>query len=673
MSYIFTKEKIEKYYTDSFTSDLFNYFDIANGEYCQNSNKHCVVENTYFKSLHCSGVANEGEVTPICYWWLSKEKDYIFSALFAYLYVAQKCIANNAEKSVVLEFNRDFSFPEARDLCPNGYFDVVIALKEAMLAPTQKEAKSYMCVLDEVIQYMNGLLSNFLSNKEHSDNIITSINRHLDDFRQWITTNTDEIVSFYGLLLRKESTDSLFYQRRYVMLESFVDISEANEIYSLHDLVERPLWAPSDVPSVSFLEDPITANYHDIEFVIKYNNSDNNTDDPLHWRENPNEENQRYLFNTIDNFLWQDEKFCRKGKYGLQDCWGRVIVPAEFEDCIGGLSDAYNILPDEMIIGVKKGKKWGFVKRSAPLELVIPYTFDYIENRLNGVYLTVVAGEGIGIMSKLGKELLPPVMQDIDKQSFIGDIMYKHNDGYGFILHNGASSTEYFEDIDISSGRLLMVRRKGVWGYIDNNAQFSINRENAVINVDFSFDSDVKHIKKEYLSQNNNHQNVDDIESNEGGNYLPMEEFEDYLSIDNILLQAGTRMNFKEDSLSEIATVIMGFGRGILHFRLDKEQKTFAINLSKPYKLDLITNESFDFVSSWNGYDEEKNALRLWLNDINPKSGVRNWAECIYACNHNRDDKVLIVEYAENKDLDFSGISDREFETYDFPAIEFVN
>lgn len=490
MSYTFTKEKIEKYYTDSFTSDLFNYFEIANGEYSQDSNKHCVVENTYFKSLHCSSVANEGEVTPICYWWLSKEKDYIFSALFAYLYVAQKSVANNAEKSVVLEFNKTFSFPEARDLCPNGYFDVVIALKEAMLAPTQKEAKSYISVLDEVIPYMNGLLSNFLSNKELGGDIKASINKHLDDFRQWVATNTDEIVSFYGILLRKEQPESLYYNKKYILLESFVDIAQKHEIYSYQTLAAKPLMSPAGLPCLTKLDGCITAHYRDIDFIIEYETSCSESEEPWYEREEtPEEENRRDLFNIVNNFFWEDEKFRKDGKFGLKDCWGRVIIPAEYEDCFGGLAPASYISPDEMIIAVKQNGKWGFVKRNSFQKEVVSLKYDKIEDTLNGVYITNV-GNLYGMIGKRGIEILPTTMEDIYVPTmFDGDIMYKQDGKYGFRLHNKSRSTELFDEVNFEMGEYVSVRRNDKWGFIDVNAQFTTDSDKAIKSIGFSFES----------------------------------------------------------------------------------------------------------------------------------------------------------------------------------------
>lgn len=676
MSFLFTKEKIDKYYKDSFLTDLFNYFDIANCGCNLVGDRLFVTESTYFASLFPkdSNILDEDSVTPICYRWLAKERDYIFSALIAYLYIAQKSMANYVDNSEVLEFNKAFSFPETRDLCPKGYFDVVVALKEAMIAPTQNEAEAYIAVLDVVIPFMNEMLADFLSQKEHRSEITTLVVKHIDDLRQWVATNTDVVVSFYGVLFRKEKSNSRYYDKRYILLQSFVSIAQKYNIASFQDLKEKPLKTPDFIPSV-YLDTPITAHYHDVEYIIKENNYLNALDEPWYLKEERLEDDrQRDFYNTINNFLWEDEVFCHNGKYGLMDCWGRVIVPAEYDNCIGGLSGAYRIIPNEMAVALNKDGKWGFVKRDHNLELLIPFKYDAIEMCLNGIFLTASNG-CFGITSKLGRELLPPIMDDIYKPTLLdGDILFKHRDGYGLRLHNGYNSTEYFEDIDIHSGRLLSVRKSGVWGYIDDKAQFSTSRENAILNVGFNFESELEYLRKKLGLQELCKETKSDIEDLPiEDDFCEVEDLDD--AIEEILMEemfdAGVRMNFRDDSLSDIAIASISMERCVLNFVLNKEQKTFAIDMQHPYKLDLKANGPLELVPSWDGYAEAKKALQLWLNQTNIKSGVRNWAECIYAFNHNRDDKVTVVKYAENKAIDFTTISDRDFDTYDFPAIEF--
>ena len=670
MSFLFKKDKIDKYYKDSFLTDLFNYFDIVNCRCNLDGDRLLVTENTYFASLFPkdSSILDEDSVTPICYRWLAKERDYIFSALFAYLYIAQKSMANYVDKSEVLEFNKAFSFPETRDLCPKGYFDVVVALKEAMLAPTQNEAEAYIAVFNVVVPFMNEILANFLSHNEHRNEITISVGKHIDDFRQWVATNTDEVVSYYGVLFRKERSNSLYYQKRYVLLQSFVSIAQKYNIGSFDDLKKKPLENPFSIPS-AYLDEPITAHYQDVEYIIKEINCRNEMDESWFLEE---ETQLDEIYNTISNFLWEDEAFCQDGKRGLMDCWGRVIVPAEYDDCIGGLSGAYRIMPDEMAVALKKDGKWGFVKRNQNLELLIPFKYDAIEMRLNGVFLTASNG-CFGITSKLGYELIPPIMDDIYKPTLLnGDILFKHRDGYGLRLHNGYNTTEYFEDIDIRSGRLLSVCKSGVWGYIDEKAQFTTNREKAILNVGFNFESELEYIRQDLLGFCEDA--IDDMED------LPVED--DFLEVQDLseaieeiltedMFDTGVRMNFRDDSLSDIAIASISIEQCILNFILNKEQKTFAIDMQHPYKLDLKANGHLELVSSWDGYAEAKKALQIWLNETNMKSGVRNWAECIYAFNHNRDDKVTVVKYAESKEIDFTTISDRDFDTYDFPAIEF--
>ena len=65
--------------------------------------------------------------------------------------------------------------------------------------------------------------------------------------------------------------------------------------------------------------------------------------------------------------------------------------------------------------------------------------------------------------------------------------------------------------------------------------------------------------------------------------------------------------------------------------------------------------------------------LKQWLNEPNRKTGVRNWAECIYERNliPRNEGKPLVVSYAYRKTFDISSLSYSDFEHYNFPEIEF--
>ena len=202
--------------------------------------------------------------------------------------------------------------------------------------------------------------------------------------------------------------------------------------------------------------------------------------------ETPEEEKQRDLYNILINTLWEDEKYCENGKYGIKDCRGRVILPSEYDNCLGGLSSAAYISPEEMIIAVKQNGKWGIVKRNSALEQVVSFKYDSIEDTLNGVYITNI-GELYGIIGKRGIEILPTIMEDIYQPSFEGHIIYKQDGKYGFRLKNKSRSTELFDEVNLDSEEYLSVCCNGEWGYIDEMAQFTTDAEKAIRNIGFEF------------------------------------------------------------------------------------------------------------------------------------------------------------------------------------------
>lgn len=460
------REIVEKYYKESFTFDLFNYFEISN--WGSDEGQLCVSEETCFDNLHQrkQTASDVNTITPVCYSWKARERDFIFSGIFAYLYIAQKSIFKYSNRDVST-FNKAFSFPNLQDSCPNGYFDAVVALKEATLAPTQLEANAYLAMLDVLVPYMCELTKPYIDAIDTNDGIIRSIDTHIENLRKWVTNTQDELVSFYGVLLRKEYDESRLYDTKYFFINSLVDILQKHKIYSYLELKARPIPNDSPLEKCEFIENPV-AHYRDVEFIIDYNNQ--GKDDLWNLEEESEEEKkQRDLYNILINTLWEDEKFCENGKYGIRDCRGRVIVPAEYDDCLGGLSSAAYISSDEMIIAVKQNGKWGFIKRNTNLEQVVNFKYDLIEDTLHGVYITHIANR-YGIIGKRGVEILPTIMEDIYRPSILnGDLMYKQNGKYGFRLHNKSRSTELFDNVDLKRGEFLSVCRNGEWGFIDEN------------------------------------------------------------------------------------------------------------------------------------------------------------------------------------------------------------
>jgi hypothetical protein len=87
----------------------------------------------------------------------------------------------------------------------------------------------------------------------------------------------------------------------------------------------------------------------------------------------------------------------------------------------------------------------------------------------------------------------------------------------------------------------------------------------------------------------------------------------------------------------------------------------------------LLDDRYHDMLQTWDGYEKEKELLKTWMNEKNRKTGVRNWAECIYERNNclRNKDQPLVMSYAYRKTIDISIFTDLEFEQYDFPEIQF--
>jgi hypothetical protein len=315
--------------------------------------------------------------------------------------------------------------------------------------------------------------------------------------------------------MRKEYFESGYYGAKYFLLDCLVNTLQDNGLYSWQKLAKKPIQNDSPLPNYDRLDNPIVAHYGDIEFIINYNNQEKEEEWYLK-EETPEEEKQRDLYNILINTLWEDEKYCENGKYGIKDCRGRVILPAEYDDCLGGLSSAAYISPEEMIIVVKQNGKWGFVKRNSASEQVVSFKYDSIEDTLNGVYITNI-GELYGIIGKRGIEILPTAMEDIYQPSFEGHIIYKQDGKYGFRLKNKSRSTELFDEVNLDSEEYLSVCRNGEWGYIDENAQFTTDVEKSIRNIGFELGTMIEAKMRVDLTQEmiNNLPRITDEELND--------------------------------------------------------------------------------------------------------------------------------------------------------------
>ena len=132
-------------------------------------------------------------------------------------------------------------------------------------------------------------------------------------------------------------------------------------------------------------------------------------------------------------------------------------------------------------------------------------------------------------------------------------------------------------------------------------------------------------------------------------------------------------IDLQGSSLEGLAKVCMGLNKPVLYYEILHDGATFCIDMQRPYQMKLQNDRYHDMQQSWDGHEKELEQLKEWLNESNPKTGVKNWAEvayehCIVPCNEGRS---LTISYAYRKAIAFNKLILDDIDFYDFPEIDF--
>ena len=659
------RKLIDKYYREKFTIDISNYF-VVDGWQSQTWQKQYVTGDTVVRNLYKrTDFTFDGE--PAIYMgagpWCNVEQNYEFSGIFAYMFIADRCIRNVCGDSEALRFCREFNWPIFVDAQPYDAFDIVAVLKEASLAPVRVEVPNYIAMLDSVVPYMKDITEQFLSQLPCS--IQEEINKRIQYLYDWVRNTQDEELYLFGKLkVRKEyMPEGTEYPARYYILESMKMMLDLYGVCSFDEIKETDRYThPSGSAHIDAFDGPVTPHYSDLEFIKEYA-SRPVPDDPFPFKEQSKmEEKENLLYNLLLNLYWNDKPFKKDGKVGLMDCWGRVIVPAEYEDCDGIQTwNLHKLIKKESCIAIKRNGKWALTNRNQYRKLLSDYKFDNIKITFSGFYVTSLDGK-YGLHNHHGKELLSPEMDDIYEPTFDGDIVYKKGTKYGIRL-NGGKFTELLDELQLDCGYYLMVRIGDKWGYIDKNGSFVTKRCQAKI-------ASISHL--ESVNKTYGVPEIKDIDN------LP----EDFMTLDDCLDELrrsfwrfAEKVNFKNSCLDGKAEISMGIDKKVLYYKLLPSGTTFCIDMQRPYKLKLLDDRFHDMLQSWEGFEKERDLLKQWLNEVNNMTGVRNWAEaanlfCISPHNKGRE---LKISYARRKTINMNEVNINNFEDINFPEIVFEN
>lgn len=213
---------IEKYYREKFIFDISNYFKV-NGWSELNYNKNFeVTPDTYISNLYTRGkrsINGEPAIYMGCGSWWDTNQNFEFSGLFAYMYIATKCIRKHCGNENEFLFCKEFTFPMILDNQDINDFNVVATLKEASIAPCKAEAENYLSMMQYVIPYMKNVTADFINNLKSE--VYEEIDLRMQEFLTWVEKTQDEVLSFYGITVRKEfMPEGSPYPAKYYLLDS---------------------------------------------------------------------------------------------------------------------------------------------------------------------------------------------------------------------------------------------------------------------------------------------------------------------------------------------------------------------------------------------------------------------------------------------------------------------
>lgn len=628
----FTYENIDKYYQKKFMFDMCNYFVIEGWDFIPRGTFPQMTEQNVIRKLYKRGqLAVDG--SPAVYMgagpWRSTEQSFEFCGMFVYMWLVDKCLRKLYGKDDALLFCKTFSWPIIESVQPDEDFDLVATLKEAGLAPAEAESDNYLTMLDAVLPYMQEKTKEFLL--PYGDALKEEYETHIHSLREWIRSTEDEIVSYYGLRLRKEKDSSdQWPQYRYYSLESLAKFSDTYKICSFNDIAKLNLsQAPFTFAEITQLEGPVIPHYSDLEVLpIKYE--------------------EKSLLHVVPLY---DKKFEQHGKKGIKDSWGRIIVPAIFEEC-ESCTYMDELHTDNSHVAVKKNGKWGLIKRNDYKHVVFPFIYNWILSYFDGDYLVQI-GNKYGLIASDGSERLPIEMDDIYSRGFNDVIPFKKNSKFGFLFKDGSRTEAVFDTFDERDGlEYELVCLNGKWGYLDKDLNFTTKRSQAAFGSGLGICHG--HNRQDKSSENDEDE---------------MSSFCDW----NSGIDKGVSFWMEEiDGIKGKVQFEIGIDQPVLYFSMVYSEDVFAIDMRQPYLLKLLNNEE-RFIKTWDGYEEEKEFIKQWLNQKNEKTRVMNWAEAVHTYNSwlIADEPSIDYCYSKGKAITFAEIKDQDIEDIDFPKLEY--
>lgn len=237
---------------------------------------------------------------------------------------------------------------------------------------------------------------------------------------------------------------------------------------------------------------------------------------------NRDSESARLYNEFVEGFNWNDYKYEAHGKVGLKNIFGKIIIPATFDDILTTQNAHQGYLYPAAV--VKLNEKYSLALRDGTGRTLCPFIYDEIKQLDSENYCTYKDGK-YGVLNNKGRCIFPCVFDDVDTDIFnlpldVTAVMTKGNK-FGFVLSYtkfGYLETPLFrheyinpifedwrgQEFDHRLGTFtgdLKVKKDGSWGYLDNNAQFSEVAGDAYIGSEFQINETQKKLNSYYRNK----------------------------------------------------------------------------------------------------------------------------------------------------------------------------
>lgn len=174
----------------------------------------------------------------------------------------------------------------------------------------------------------------------------------------------------------------------------------------------------------------------------------------------------QFLFSNSQDY----SKFEVKGKFGFKNKNGVVKIPATFD----GAWDKFS----KGLVGVKKGKKWGYIDSTG--KTIIAFKYDEVGEFLSLEIASVFIGDLNGFINTSGK-IVVPIIYDM------GNLTFNNGDNSSWIEYHTFRATRnnkatimdftgkvkippVYDELNyvyITGGAFYIVKSKGKYGTID--------------------------------------------------------------------------------------------------------------------------------------------------------------------------------------------------------------